>query len=75
MRGRLREAGDIVVGEFQSARQRLPMAGAETRLVGDDEVARRPAAREDGVAARRRPAWRPKREDATVTRTLAETGA
>ena len=41
------------------------MAGAEARLVGDDEMARRPAPRKDRVAARRRQR-RAKCEDTSV---------
>ena len=38
MRAGLREAGDIVVGEFEAAGQRVPVAGLEAGLVGDHEM-------------------------------------
>jgi hypothetical protein len=51
MRAGLREAGDVVIGEFQSARQRAPMARAETRLVRYDKMARRPTSGKYGIAS------------------------
>lgn len=49
----LGEAADIVVGEFETARHRVPMPGLEASLVRDHVVARRPPAGKDVVAGRR----------------------
>src|SRR5260370_2367150 len=65
MRAALDKARDVIIGEFQTARQRAPMTGAEPRFISHDEMARGPATGENGIAARCRKR-RSKSEDASV---------
>ena len=47
----LGKPGDIVVGKFQPSRQWMPVPGAKSCLVGNNEVAGRPAPGKTGSPA------------------------